>query len=108
MGAAAVLAIFLLRGRSAQPVPPRTMRMNYLHTGTATEEHFNVERIVVEPLAWPGHAGRAIDETNLDKYFFEVVDASSRRVLYSRGFASVYGEWETTAEAKQKQETFSE
>src|SRR5262249_48802446 len=63
---------------------------------------------VLEPLGWPGHPRRAIDDTNLGKYFFEVVDPASQRVLYSRGFASVYGEWETTAEAKQKQQSFSE
>jgi len=28
--------------------------------------------------------------------------------VYSRGFASVYGEWETTAEAKDMNRTFSE
>ena len=84
------------------------MRVDYLHTGTATEEHFAVDRVVLEPLAWPGHRDRAIDATNLGKYFFEVVDPSSQRVLYSRGFASIYGEWETTPEAKQKEQVFSE
>jgi hypothetical protein len=29
-------------------------------------------------------------------------------VLYSRGFSSIYGEWETTAEAKEADRTFSE
>ena len=57
--------------------------------------------------------GRAIpptpvDGTNLGKYFFEVADAESGRVLYSRGFASIYGEWETTGEARQMHRTFSE
>ena len=30
------------------------------------------------------------------------------RVLYSRGFASIYGEWETTAEAQKMNRTYSE
>src|SRR5207302_1204833 len=87
---------------------PRTMRVDYLHAGDASEEHFSVEQVVVEPREWPGHPSRAIDETNLGKYFFEVVEPSSHRVLYSRGFASIYGEWETTGEAKQQKKTFSE
>ena len=49
----------------------------------------------------------AIDRTNLGKYLFEVRDASGR-VVYSRGFASVYGEWETTDEAKSMNRTFHE
>ena len=36
------------------------------------------------------------------------VDEKTKRVLYSRGFASIYGEWETTDEAKSINRTFSE
>ncbi|MCA1614287.1 MAG: IgA Peptidase M64 [Acidobacteria bacterium] len=55
-----------------------------------------------------GHPARAADDSNLGKYFFEVRDAATARVLYSRGFASIYGEWETTDEAKQVMRTFHE
>src|SRR4030095_6299355 len=41
-------------------------------------------------------------------YFFEVVDAASGTTLYSRGFSSIYGEWETTGEAQKINRTFSE
>jgi len=30
----------------------------------------------------------------------EMVDLATHRVLYTRGFASIYGEWETTGEAR--------
>ncbi|HEY6929266.1 MAG TPA: IgA Peptidase M64 [Thermoanaerobaculia bacterium] len=87
---------------------PRTMRVDYYHTGNATQEFFSVDRVVLEPLEWPGNPKRPIDDTNLGKYFFEVADRQSRRVLYSRGFASVFGEWETTPDAKGHYQTFSE
>ena len=35
-------------------------------------------------------------------------DAASGRTIFSRGFASIYGEWETTAEAKAMNRTVSE
>src|SRR5262245_53657860 len=85
-----------------------TMRVDYYHTGNEKEERFSLDRVVIEPLPWPGHPSQAIDATNRGKYFFEVVDAASSRTLYSRGFASIYGEWETTAEAKEMHRTFSE
>jgi IgA Peptidase M64/Peptidase M64 N-terminus len=85
-----------------------TMRVDYYHTGSATQEHFSVDRVVVEPLAWPGNPARPIDTLDRGKYFFEVVDAASGKVVYSHGFASMYGEWETTAEAKSMNRTFSE
>ena len=75
---------------------PRTMRLDYFHTGDAASETFSLDRVVREPLPWPGNPHRPLDETNLGKYFFVVVDRDTNRPLYSRGFASVYGEWETT------------
>jgi hypothetical protein len=93
---------------AALAAAPRTMRVDYYHTGTASEERFSLDRVVVEPLEWPGNPAAAVDRTNLGRYFFEVADVASGRVLYSRGFASVYGEWETTPEAKQRARTFHE
>jgi IgA Peptidase M64/Peptidase M64 N-terminus len=91
---------------AASAVPARTMRLDYYHTGTATEERFSLDRVVIEPLPWAG--GKPIDDTNLGKYLFEVVDRATNRPLYSRGFASIYGEWEVTGEAKSATRTFHE
>ena len=84
------------------------MRLDFYHTGNTVQELFSVDRIVLEPLSWPGNPQRAIDETNLGKYLFEVRDHKTNRLLYSRGFASIYGEWETTDEAKSVNRTFHE
>jgi hypothetical protein len=93
---------------STGPGAPRTMRLDYFHTGDASGETFSLDRVVREPLAWPGNPRRPLDDTNLGKYFFVVSDRATNRPLYSRGFASVYGEWETTDEAKTVRRTFSE
>jgi len=92
----------------AAPAAPQTMRLDYYHTGDAKQELFSVDRVVIEPLPWPGDPSKAIDGTNLGKYFFEVRDQKTHRALFSRGFASIYGEWETTDEAKTMLRTFSE
>jgi hypothetical protein len=98
----------LLAASAVAAAPPRTLRLDYYHTGNASEEAFSLDRVVLEPLPWPGNPRRPVDDTNLGKYFFEVIDRGTNRVLYSRGFASVYGEWETTGEAKTARRTFSE
>ncbi len=77
----------------------RTMRVDLFHTGTATFEHVSLDRVRVEG-PWPGSRTQLLDPTNLGKYRFEVVDAGTQTVLYSRGFASIFGEWETTGEAR--------
>ena len=84
------------------------MRLDYYHTGDASQEVFSVDRVVIEPLPWPGDPAQAIDKSNLGKYFFEVRDQKTKELLYSRGFASIYGEWETTDEAKTIKRTFQE
>jgi IgA peptidase M64/peptidase M64-like protein len=97
---------------AAQPAAtsiPKTMRVDYFHTGgPGGGERFSLDRVVVEPLPWPGNLARTIDDTNLGKYFFEVIDPATNRVVYSRGYASVYGEWETTGEAREIDRTFHE
>jgi len=97
---------FLIAATAA--AAPRTMRVDYDHTGGASEERFALDRVVLEPLEWPGNPERPIDDTNLGKYFFEVIDRKTNRILYSRGFASIFGEWETTPEAAERLRTFSE
>ena len=99
---------FLLCLSLAAFAAPATMRLDYFHTGDTTHELFSVDRIVIEPLPWPGNLTKTIDDSNLGNYFFEVRDQASGQVLYSRGFSSVYGEWITTEEAKSVSRTFSE
>jgi hypothetical protein len=103
--------LVVLLAAMAAPVsaaPVRTMRVDYYHTGTAASETFAVDRIVIEPTSWPGNPAHPIDDTNLGKYLFEVIDRGSNRLLYSRGFSSIFGEWETTGEARTAARTFGE
>src|SRR5215204_2357087 len=101
------LAAVLLSFTSAMAAP-QTMRLDYYHTGDASQEVFSVDRVVIEPLPWPGDPAQGIDTSNLGKYIFEIRDLKTKQLLYSRGFASIYGEWETTDEAKTLKRTFQE
>jgi hypothetical protein len=106
---AMAISTFLLPSFAAETMAATsTMRLDYYHTGNVSTEMFSVDRVVVEPLPWPGNPRKNIDETNLGKYLFEVRDRANNKLLYSRGFASIYGEWETTDEAKSANRTFHE
>jgi len=100
--------LFLLLNTGLALAAPRTMRLDYYHTGNTMQEMFSVDRVVVEPLPWPGDPGKTIDDSDLGNYLFEVRDQASGRVLFSRGFNSVFAEWVTTDEAKHASRTFSE
>ena len=85
------------------------MRVDYFHTGGPgiTREVISLDRIVADG-PWAGSRTRLIDDTNLGKYLFEVIDPATNRPLYTRGFASIYGEWETTGEVRELHRTFHE
>ena len=105
---ASLIGLFLaFPGVSDALAAPRTMRVDYYHSGNAKQEMFGLDRVAIEPLEWPGNLDKSIDRTNLGRYFFEVKDRQGR-VLFSRGFASIYGEWETTDEAAKINRTFHE
>ncbi len=84
-----------------------TMRVDYFHTGGLGTEVVALDRIVDDG-PWPGSRARLIDDTNLGKYLFEVIDRDTNRCVYSRGFASIFGEWETTDESKIAHRTYHE
>ncbi len=104
-----ILAMLWVTAASAGAADtPRTMRVDYYHTGNSTQEMFALDQVVLEPLPWPGNPHKPIDSSNLGAYLFEVVDPTSKKVLYSRGFCSVFGEWVTTAEARSINRTYHE
>jgi IgA Peptidase M64/Peptidase M64 N-terminus len=102
-----LLSLLLLLAPPPDASVPATLRLDYVHSGSTSGETYALDGLVLEG-PWPGHPARAIDDSGLGKYRFEVKDAASGRVLYSRGFASVYGEWETTGEAKELARSFGE
>jgi hypothetical protein len=115
MPRSAVFLLLLIFAASVDAGPPaygtwfteRTMRVDYFHTGDVDDETIALDRVVADG-AWPGSRTQLIDGLNLGKYLVEVVDRETNRAIWSRGFATIYGEWETTGEAKQMHRTFHE
>lgn len=105
------VAVAAVRSQTSAPYDrlfaANTMRVDYFHSGGPGGEVVALDRVVSDG-PWPGSRTRLVDDTNLGKYLFEVIDRETNRVIYSRGFASIYGEWETTPEVKQLSRTFHE
>ena len=87
---------------------PGTMRVDYVHSGNHETEMFSLDQVVIEPLPWTGNMAQPYDKTNRGKYLFEIVDPESGDVAWSRSFSSIYGEWETTGEARQINRAYHE
>ena len=84
-----------------------SVRLDYFHEGGPRGETAALDAIWQEG-EWAGSRTQLIDSSGLGKYLFEVVDARSGRLLYSRGFASIYGEWETTPAVRTATRRFHE
>lgn len=98
----------LVNAQPAQPAQPATVRLDYIHSGNALSEQYAVERVLIEPLPWPGDMSRRFDDTNRGVNRVEVADAKTGDLLYSRDFSTVFGEWKTTEEANKLSRGFHE
>ena len=93
---------------AALAAAPATMRVDFFHSGNHDSELFSLDQLVIEPLPWSGNMAQPIDNTLRGKYLFEIADAESGDIAWSRSFSSIYGEWETTAEARTINRSFHE
>lgn len=94
----------------AAPTPAAaaaTLRVQYAHSGTATEERFAL-RAVAREGAWPGPTTGLVEDGRHGLYRVEVRDAATGEMVFAQGFASIFGEWMTTAEAKTTARAFDE
>ncbi len=85
---------------------PATMRVDYFHSGNQSTEMFSLDQVVIEPLPWTGNMAQPIDKTLRGKYLFEII--SGGETAWSRSFSSIYGEWETTGEAREINRSYHE
>jgi hypothetical protein len=85
----------------------KTMRLDIYHTGNSTEDHFAVDQVVSDGI-WAGSKTQLLDKLELGQYFFEVFDSETKTLIYSRGFSSIFGEWQSTPEAEKVSATFHE
>jgi len=75
-----------------------TMRVDYYHIGTKGQEQITLDK-VYEERAWPGSKVNLLDTLNLGDSFVKVSDLQTNALLYSRGYSTLFGEWQTTDEA---------
>ena len=76
----------------------KTLRIDFYHTGTKTEDIISLDDLYQEP-HWAGSQTQLIDTTNLGEHLIRVFDLETNQLIYSRGFCSLFAEWQTTDEA---------
>lgn len=85
----------------------KTLRLDYYHSGTDTEDIYTFDELIEEPY-WGGSKTNLIDELNLGNLMVKVFDEETGELIYSRGYSTLFWEWQTTKEAEEYMGTMSE
>lgn len=85
----------------------RTMRFDYYHCGDRNTEEFFFDELREEPY-WAGSKTTLRDTTNYGTQFFRIIDAESGSEIYSRGFCTLFNEWQGTEEADSVHRSYPE
>ncbi len=78
----------------------QTLRVDYYHTGDAQHEWVTADQLYAYGI-WAGSRKNLIDKFNNGKYYIQVFDSSGKHILFSKGFDSYFGEYQTSSEAGQ-------
>jgi len=80
-------------------------RFDFLLGGNAQNVNVYPQLMKQEP-HWAGSKTNLTEPFNFGTYRFRVFDVKTGKLIYSKGFSTLFQEWQTTAEAKEKDRTF--
>jgi len=84
-----------------------TLRFDYNRCGTSDTEEVFMEQMIKEGV-WSGTRDHLIDPFEWGEYRVEVIDIKTNKKVFSRGYAGLFSEWQTTGEAKSIKKCFYE
>ena len=108
-----VLLIFLYtlsgnaQGDFADFFTQGSMRIDLILAGNANEKQVYLDEIKKEPY-WGGPHEHLKDYFDFGEYRYEVRDKASGQLIFSRGFCTLFEEWQTTREAKEINRSFEQ
>lgn len=84
----------------------KTLRIDYLLAGDASSEIVYFSGMREEP-QWGGPHNNLIDPFGYGTYRYMAYDSASGKLIFSRGYSSLFQEWKGTPEAKIMKRAFS-
>jgi hypothetical protein len=85
----------------------KVLRFDFMLAGNSQETVVYPVGMKEEPI-FAGSRKNLIDPFNYGTLKYEVFDIAEEKLIYSRGYCSLYNEWQTTAEARKTQRSFYE
>ena len=84
-----------------------SLRMDVFQCGMAESSHYVFERFVIEP-HFGGSKVNLIDPFGFGTNRVKVIDAQTNTLIYSRGYNTLFREWQTTDEARVMERCYEE
>lgn len=84
-----------------------SLRLDYCLTGNSTKTTISFKEMIREPY-WSGSKSNLIDTLEFGNYIVKVFETGTDKLLFSKGYQNLYGEWQTTPEAQKLSKTFEE
>lgn len=84
---------------------PKTLRVDFELGGNATTTTVFFKEMKEEPF-WGGPTSNFIDPFDYGNFRYRVFDAETNKLIYLKGFGSLFEEWKATEEAKNLNRTF--
>jgi len=75
----------------------KTMRIDYFHSGDSKSEWITIDKIYQYGI-WAGNKNNLMDNFNNGKYFIKINDQQSGQLIFSSGFNSYFGEYQTSVD----------
>ncbi|MCT4615991.1 MAG: IgA Peptidase M64 [Marinifilaceae bacterium] len=83
----------------------KTLRIDYYLSGNNKSEKVILQELKQEK-HWSGNHNSLIDNFNYGNFSYELYDISTNKLIFSRGFNSLFEEWQSTNEAKTQEKAF--
>ncbi len=76
----------------------RTMRLDYHHTGDSKTEIISPDKIYSYD-SWGRNKVNLLDQFNNGRYYVKIYDTAERKLIYSKGYDSYFGEYKLSGPA---------
>jgi hypothetical protein len=101
-----VLSVLIAHAQSHNYFTNETLRIDFTLSGNNSETHASIFELKKEPF-W---GGSPISEDKFEYGEFKIIvkDSTQQNILFSRGFCTLFEEWQATSEAKYIDKSFQQ
>lgn len=84
----------------------KSLRVDFALSGNSESQSAAIQQLREEPV-WGGPVKNLIDSFNYGGYYVNVYDKASNKLIYSRGFNTLFEEWRSTEQAKTEKQSWN-